>query len=83
MRFVVVLQVLTTFKRRLEKCFKWYGRANQAGSSLSKDDEADDDSIDCVEWMQACKECGVIDANVSFSKVRQNYRPDISLVSSI
>merc|ERR1711865_780057 len=32
-------------------------------------EETDDDSIDCVEWMQLCRESAVIDANVSFSRV--------------
>jgi len=46
-------QVLIEYKRRLEKCFKFYGGANQP--SFAKGgavEETDDDSIDCVEWMQ-------------------------------
>merc|ERR1719446_1668297 len=49
--------------KRIEKCFRHYGGANEAGPS------ADDASIDCVEWMMACKDCKIIDANTSFSKV--------------
>lgn len=52
-----------------------------------KEDEADDDSIDCVEWMQACKECGVIDANVSFSKVLEIFvksnQEEVRIYSSV
>jgi len=28
-----------------------------------------DDSIDCVEWMLMCKDCKIIDASTSFSKI--------------
>ena len=47
--------------RRLEKCFRHFSGANDSGG--------DDTSIDCVEWMLACKDCQIIDANTSFSKV--------------
>jgi len=48
---------------RIVKCFNHYGGANDSGAA------ADDSSIDCVEWMMACKECEIIDASTSFSKV--------------
>merc|ERR1712216_457976 len=27
------------------------------------------DEIDCVEWMKMCRDCDIIDANISFAKV--------------
>ena len=47
---------------RIVKCFNHYGGANDGGPA------SDDQSIDCVEWMMACKETDII-ANISISKV--------------
>jgi len=49
--------------KRIEAAFKHYGGANQDGPL------ADNGSVDCIEWMMACRDCQIIDANLSFSKV--------------
>ena len=43
------------YHERLEACFIHYSGG--------------DESINCREWMAMCRDCALIDANTSFSKV--------------
>lgn len=51
-----------------QECLKAYG---SQGGRISKcfNHYSGGDSIDCVEWMETCKDCLIIDASTSFSKV--------------